>query len=139
MGELPPIVKILKKVQKRKDGTYVSSRSEKIVNAYEARLAGRVAPKTKKHRTFGVGSIETVPAASSSQTRRTAQDHAEENVRLREQLAEQEVRYQNITDFFSIITMESPNLARLMQRRGVQPTQPPVIPSDVAATAAQDL
>ncbi|CAN8271509.1 unnamed protein product, partial [Cochlearia groenlandica] len=42
MGELPPIVEILKKVQKRKDGTYVSSRSEKIVNAYEARVAERL-------------------------------------------------------------------------------------------------
>ncbi|CAN8243557.1 unnamed protein product [Cochlearia groenlandica] len=40
-------------------------------------------------------------------------------------------------DFSSIIAMESPNLARLMEARGVKPTQQPVVPPEVAA--AQDL
>ncbi|CAN8323925.1 unnamed protein product [Cochlearia groenlandica] len=83
--------------------------------------------------------METVPAASSSQPRRTAKDRAEENDRLRQQIEEQDLRYQNITDFFSIIAMESPNLARLMEQRGVLLNQPPVIPPEVAEAAAQDL
>ncbi|CAN8289468.1 unnamed protein product [Cochlearia groenlandica] len=83
--------------------------------------------------------MEIVPAASSSQALRTAQDHAEENVRLGQEIEEQDHRYQNITDFFSIIAMESPNLARMMQSRGFQAFQPPVIPPKVAEAAGQDL
>ncbi|CAN8243640.1 unnamed protein product [Cochlearia groenlandica] len=93
----------------------------------------------KKNRIFGVGSIETVPADSSSQPHRTPQDHTEKNARLRQQIEEHDRRYHNITDFFSIIAMESPNLARLMQSWGVQLTQPPVIPPNVAEAATHEL
>ncbi|CAN8255482.1 unnamed protein product [Cochlearia groenlandica] len=97
-----------------------------------------VSPK-KKNRTFGLGSMDTVLTVSLSHPHRTPQVHAEENVWLRQQIDDQDRRYQNIIDFFSIITMESPNLPRLMQSRGVKPTQPPVILREVAEAATHEL
>ncbi|CAN8306739.1 unnamed protein product [Cochlearia groenlandica] len=98
-----------------------------------------VAPK-KKNYTFGVGSIETVPAASSSQAhRRTYEDHAEENARLKKAYRGAGSAIRQHHDFFSIITMDSPNLARVVQERGVMPTKPPTIPPEQADAAAQEL
>ncbi|CAN8243385.1 unnamed protein product [Cochlearia groenlandica] len=129
-------------------GGLEGSRAEKIANDYEARIAeqsqmsteGRSVASKKKNRTFKVGLIETVPAASSSQAHcRTSVDQAEENARLKRLIEEQDQRYVNIIDFFSIIAMDSPNLARVMQERGVMSTQPPSIPTEQADAAVHEL
>ncbi|CAN8289480.1 unnamed protein product [Cochlearia groenlandica] len=77
---------------------------------------------------------------SESQTpHNTSQDHAEKNAHLRRHIEEKDQRYANITNFFSIIAMESPNLARMMQARGITPTQPPVIPPEKADATIHEL
>ncbi|CAN8289351.1 unnamed protein product [Cochlearia groenlandica] len=62
-----------------------------------------------------------------------------ENTRLRRELAESNARFATVTDLFSIIAMDSPNLAEEMRRRGLAPAQPPVIPPGQANLAAQEL
>ncbi|CAN8272485.1 unnamed protein product, partial [Cochlearia groenlandica] len=47
-GDLPPIVEVLKKNQKQKDESFVSSRFEKIVNDYETKLDERVSQLSTK-------------------------------------------------------------------------------------------
>ncbi|CAN8319579.1 unnamed protein product [Cochlearia groenlandica] len=62
-----------------------------------------------------------------------------DGARLKRLIEEQDQRYAIIIDFFSIIAMDSPNLARVMQARGVMPTHPPVIPPEQADVVAQEL
>ncbi|CAN8241475.1 unnamed protein product [Cochlearia groenlandica] len=83
-------------------------------SSYDGRRIKMVAPK-KKNRTFGVGSIEDVPMASSIAPRST-QDN-EETVRLRRELDQTNTQLATMTDMFQIIIVDSPLLVNALQER----------------------
>ncbi|CAL9231917.1 unnamed protein product [Arabidopsis halleri] len=168
-GVLPPIVEIMEQTHKRKNGVFIDGLAEQICKEVSAKIAEResqispgnsdqpgglsiaeknnilleAAPKNKKGRIYGVGSIQVIPSASSFNPPHTSDDYVDRQTYEAERKRNNDLvtRIHGYDYLFDIVAQDSPALAAALraQRPPTQgaeaQTEEPQDQTEEAATA----
>ncbi|CAE5959863.1 unnamed protein product [Arabidopsis arenosa] len=168
-GVLPPIVEIMEQTHKRKNGVFVDGFAEQICKEVSAKIAEResqlspghsdqpgglsiaeknnilleAAPKNKKGRIYGVGSIQVIPSASSFDPPPTSDDYVDRQTYEAERKRNNDLltRIHGYDYLFDIVAQDFPALATALraQRPPTQgaeaQTEEPQHQTEEAATA----